>query len=376
MMSESRLTTIKRVSIVSALMNALLAVYKMVVGWLGMSPALFADGIHSLSDLLCDGMVYLAGHYAHQDPDHDHPYGHWRYETFATIALSIFLILLGLGIVYDAIEHLLRGTTAQAGVLTIWAALLSVLTNEWLFRFTLRAARIVKSEMLEANAYHSRGDSLSSVIVLIGLVASYFGLHAMDALAAMIVGFFIIKMGANWSRRALHELSEGGVDDEQKQAIIDTIAAQAGVCQFHMLRTRRLGSKVFLDVHINIDYYASASEGHFIGEQVRYALAKAFDDMEDITVHIDTEDHPEGIPESLLPSRQALLAELMPQWQALLPADAIKRITLHYLNQHIELELWLDAKVLKRATVAQWQKRLHKTIAAMPVVSTLRVMVG
>lgn len=375
-MSQSRLATIKRVSIVSALMNALLALYKMIVGWLGMSPALFADGIHSLSDLLCDAMVYVAGYYAHQDPDHDHPYGHWRYETFATIALSVFLILLGLGIVYDALEHLIRGTTTHAGVLAIWAAALSIIANEWLFRFTLKAARATQSEMLEANAYHSRGDSLSSMIVLVGLVASFFGLHAMDAIAAMLVGFFIVRMGVSWSRRALHELSEGGVDDETKQAIIDTIAAQPGVRQFHMLRTRRLGSKVFLDVHINIDYYASASEGHFIGEQVRYALAHSFDDIEDITVHIDTEDHPEGIPESLLPPRAVLLAELAPQWEAILPQDTVKRVTLHYLNQHIELEVWLDAKLLKTATLTQWQKRLQKTLASTPAVSVLRVMMS
>jgi len=375
-MSDYRLVTIKRVSIVSALMNALLAIYKMFVGWLGMSPALIADGIHSLSDLLCDGMVYIAGHCAHQEPDHDHPYGHWRYETFATIVLSIFLILLGFSIIYDAIAHLIQGDATPAGILTIWAAALSIITNEWLFRFTLNAAHMVKSNMLKANAYHSRGDSLSSVIVLVGLIASYCGLHAMDAVAAMIVGLFIMKMGVGWGRHALHELSEGGVNDKHKQAIIDTIATQPGVLQFHMLRTRRLGSKVFLDVHINIDCYASASEGHFIGEEVRYALANTFEDIEDITVHVDTEDHPERIPDSLLPARQALLDELMPQWQTILPANTIRRITLHYLNQHIELELWLDAKILKHATLSQWQKRLHKTVATISVVSELRMMVG
>ena len=184
---SQRFDTIKRVSIVSVLINSLLALYKMVVGWLGMSPALFADGIHSLSDLRCDGLVYFAGRYAHQEPDQDHPYGHWRYETFATIVLGAFLVMVGLGISYDSVIRLTHHDYANPGDLTLVAALMSILANEWLFRYTLVAANFIKSDMLRANAYHSRADSLTSVIVLIGLIGSLAGMPAMDTIRSATV---------------------------------------------------------------------------------------------------------------------------------------------------------------------------------------------
>ena len=179
-----RLNTLTRVTVVGILMNALMAAYKMIVGVLAASPALFADGVHSLSDLLCNGFVYFAGRYAHQDPDHDHPYGHWRYETFATICLGIFLMVVGTCIVYEGLYRLWHHEFTHPQVTALYAATLSVITNEWVFRYTLKAAKLIRSDMLKANAYHSRADSLSSVIVLLGLIASLSGIRAMDAIAS------------------------------------------------------------------------------------------------------------------------------------------------------------------------------------------------
>ena len=373
---SNRFNVIERVSIVSGFINGLLALYKMVVGWFGLSPALFADGVHSLSDLLGDGLVYFAGRLAHQDPDHDHPYGHWRYETFATIGLGILLIGTGLGIAYDSVLRFIHGNYLLPTHLTLVAAVLSILANEWLFRYTLKAARLIKSDMLEANAYHSRADALTSVIVLVGLLGTLAGFEFMDAIAALVVAVFVVRIGFKWSWRALHELSEAGVDNDTKAQIMDTILAQPGVKYCHMLRTRQLAGKVFLDVHVNIDWHASASEGHYIGECVSHALAKRFDDIEDITVHIDTVDHPEVIPDSLQPSRQELMAQLMPVWQQQLQESDIARITLHYLKPEIEMEVWLHAGVLKQQPLTHWQAVIAEPAEALGVLSKVTVMVG
>ena len=327
-----RFNAIKRVTIVSALTNAVLAAVKMVVGAVGHSPAVFADGIHSLSDLLSDAMVFIAGRYASNEPDVSHPYGHYRFETFATAMLGVFLILVGIGIGYESVDQLVNKTYGMPDTYTVWAAIFSIVANEGLFRYGLHVGKKIHSDMLQANAYHNRSDSLSSIIVLIGLLGSFAGWPFLDAIAAVLVAVFIIRMGVQWGWKAVYELTEAGVEPVLKQRIEKLIWEQPGVKQMHQLRTRRLGGKIFLDVHVLIEPHSSASEGHFIAEIVRVKLQKTFKAIEDVTVHVDTEDHPEGLPDKMLPTRTELMSTYMPQWEKIVKREQIVHVTLYYIG--------------------------------------------
>nr|WP_119344100.1 cation diffusion facilitator family transporter [Facilibium subflavum] len=312
-MSENeRYQISKKVTIVGMFVNTLLAVIKMLIGLIGRSPALFADGVHSLSDLLSDIMVLFAAKHANKGADHDHPYGHERIETLATVILSLFLIIVGALIAYHSLMDWYLGQLGLPGQATVYAAILSILANEGLYRYTMIAANKVNSDLLRANAWHSRSDMWSSVVVLIGLIGTMFGLLWMDAAAAVIVAFMIIKMGVKWGYKSLSELIDTGVDIETLHQIEKVIKGVDGVKHYHCLRTRKMAGQILLDVHILVDAFITASEGHYIGEHVRGALAHEISHIKDITVHIDVTEHPEQFvdPQRMPPSRQQIDLQL------------------------------------------------------------------
>jgi cation diffusion facilitator family transporter len=357
------------------LVNAGQATLKMLVGAVGNSPALIADGVHSLGDLLCNFMVLFAARIAHADADHNHPYGHWRFETIGTLILGIFLLAVGFGIAYDGVINIIHGETAKPGLYTIWAAVISIIANEILFRYTLKTANRINSDLLRANAWHSRGDSLSSVIVLVGLLGAIAGWTFLDAVAAIAVALFIGKMGVEWGWQAVMELTDAGLDEEELAEIRDTILTLPGVVHMHQLRTRKMAGKVFLDVHILILPYTSASEGHLIAEEVRVTLIRQFDAIEDVLVHIDVDEHPEQLPEKLPISRDALLARLLPRWQAIVPANSIYQVTLHYLRGvQIEVQLGLELLEKQKLEASLLQKAFVDSIRDQPEVKSIRLL--
>ncbi|MES9846020.1 MAG: cation diffusion facilitator family transporter, partial [Candidatus Sedimenticola sp. 6PFRAG5] len=194
--SKERLQATQRVTVIGAVFNLLLAVGKTVFGFIAQSHALIADGVHSLSDLLSDALVYFAAAHAHQGPDSDHPYGHGRFETAATMGLGIILLLIAAGITWDAAHRLFEpDALLQPSTLAIYVALLSVVVKELLYHYTMRVAKRINSEMLRANAWHHRSDSVSSVVVVIGVGGTLAGLPYLDAIAAIGVGLMIAHIG-------------------------------------------------------------------------------------------------------------------------------------------------------------------------------------
>ncbi|WP_192484384.1 MULTISPECIES: cation diffusion facilitator family transporter [Cysteiniphilum] len=302
----------KKVTIVGMFVNTILALLKMLIGLVGGSPALFADGVHSFSDLLSDIMVLFAAKHANKGADSNHPYGHERIETLATVILSIILILVALLITYHALANWFSGELMIPDQWTIYAAIFSILANEGLFRYTMVTANRIDSDLLRANAWHSRSDMWSSVVVLVGLIGSMLGLMWMDALAAIVVSIMIGKMGVKWCYKALSELVDTGVDNELLHQIEEIIRNVDGVKHHHCLRTRQMAGQVVLDVHILVDSHITASEGHYIAEHVRGALTLAIDNIKDITVHVDVAEHPEEIvnPEDMPPARKEILQQL------------------------------------------------------------------
>jgi cation diffusion facilitator family transporter len=193
--SDARYRQIGRVTWIGALSNVALAAVKVVTGWIAHSQALIADGIHSLSDLVSDAVVLLAARHATRDADADHPYGHGRIETAATILVGILLLATAALLANNALDALGAGDFTTPGVIALAVAVASVAAKEALFRYTRRIARRVRSRLLEANAWHHRTDALSSIVVVVGLAGTLLGMVTLDVIGALVVAAMIAKVG-------------------------------------------------------------------------------------------------------------------------------------------------------------------------------------
>ncbi len=346
---EQRKQETNRITLWGIAVNLMLSVIKISGGIIGQSQALLADGIHSLSDLASDAMVLLAVKHAGEDADEDHPYGHARYETLATVALGILLIGVAGGIAYDAILRLENPEDiAVPALFTMIIAAISILSNEGLYHATRAVAKKIRSPLLEANAWHHRSDAVSSIVVLIGIAATYIGYPLLDAIAAIIVALMIAKIGLDLSRQSLQELVDTALEPEMVEQIRQTILNIDDVRQLHLLRSRRMGHNALVDVHIQVSPKLSVSEGHHISESVEKALTDKFDEINDVTVHIDPEDDETAASCRDLPLRSELLLALNHEWSKHEVLKNIDDVTLHYLNGQISVEAGLSLKHLQQ----------------------------
>jgi len=336
---EARYLDARKVTLVGAVVNIVLSVIKILAGWLGSSHALIADGIHSLSDLATDALVLLAAKHGAKDADEEHPYGHGRIETLATVVLGIVLIVVALGIGYDAVrrlfdpEHLL-----VPGMLALWAAIISVLAKEALYHYTVAVARKLRSNLLRANAWHHRSDAVSSIVVVAGVIGSMAGLPYLDAVASVAVAVMVAKIGWELGWHSVHELVDRGLEHEAIEAIREKIIEVDGVRAMHDLRTRRMGGNVFVDVDILVDPSLTVSEGHRISQEVLKRLNDEIDEVIDVTVHIDPEDDETNAPSGDVPMRGVMLERLQSHWRDMTGAEKINAVDLHYLGGKIRVE--------------------------------------
>jgi len=338
----------KQLALLGAVVNLMLAVVKLAVGLLAHSSALVADGFHSLSDLISDGMVYLAAKHSAKAADQDHPYGHARIETALTVGLGLLLVLVALAIIYDGVNRMLHPQLLLVpGLTAVAVAVLSIVANEGLYHYTMRVAKKVRSELLKANAWHHRTDSISSFIVVVGLVGAQFGLDYLDAVASVLVAVMIILVGWQLVWRGLSELVDKGLEPEKLATIRSIISGVAGVEDMHLLRTRQMGGDALVDVHIQVQPHLSVSEGHQISEFVRRMLLSDVDEVTDVTVHIDPEDDATGDLTARLPLREKILPRLYEAWRPLFNIDLIDDVILHYVGGSISVDLILPLSVLR-----------------------------
>lgn len=375
---ENRFRISRRSALVGALVNTILAISKILFGWLGQSQALVADGIHSLSDLLTDALVLFAARHAKEAPDEDHPYGHGRFETVGTLVLGGILIAVGFGIVWDAGERLFapEQLTLPASF-TLFVALFSIIANEGLFFYTRHLANLVNSDLLRANAWHHRSDSVSSVVVLVGIGGTMLGLPYLDAIAASLVGIMVAQIGWNLGWGALQELADAGLKEEHLKQIRQFISSVSGVNSVHMLRTRKLGGHAMADVHVQVDPWLSVSEGHRIAEVVQYGLIDQVDVLEDVTVHIDPEDDEAGPSCSGLPLRDEAESLLESHWSQLACYSKRHRMVLHYLSGRIDVDLFLPISCYASHEGADEVKReFQKALEGSEVFRHVRIWFG
>ena len=271
--SQQRATAAARSTWVSVWVNLVLSSIQIVVGIFAKSQGLIADGIHSLSDLVSDFVVLFAGHHSQKDADIDHPYGHHRFENAASLVLGLLLLSVGAGMVWSAVSKLETPASIEtAHVSALWVAFGALAAKELLFRYMLRVAKQVKSSMLVANAWHARSDAASSLVVGLGLVGNLMGYPLLDPIAALIVGLMVGKMGWIFAWDALHDLMDRAIDEEEVQAIRQTLMETPGVAGVHDVRTRKMGDMVVADAHIEVDASLTVEEGHNIAVAARLAV--------------------------------------------------------------------------------------------------------
>ncbi|HIP53172.1 MAG TPA: cation transporter [Chromatiales bacterium] len=375
---EHRFQETRQVALVGAGVNLLLSVVKIVVGVIGHSEALVADGIHSLSDLASDALVYFASRHARHAPDEEHPYGHGRFETAATLGLGGLLILVSAGIVWDAVERMFRPEELlQPDAIALYAAVFSILANEWLYHYTLRVGRRIGSNMLLANAWHHRSDALSSVIVFVGVLGTIAGLPYLDAIAAVAVGVMIARIGWDLGWTAIQELVDSGLEEEKLDTIRNTILSVGGVRDIHMLRTRRLGGVASADVHVQVEPRLSVSEGHMIALTVEQRLKEEVEEIDDVTVHIDPEDDRDAPSCMGLPLRARALEMLARAWEEEPQTEHATNIVLHYLGGRIDVDIYLPLGRFKgEAQSKALRERLQARLTSLSEFGAVRVFYG
>lgn len=366
-----------RVTLVGSVVDLSLGVAKIFIGFAAQSQALIADGVHSLSDLVTDVAVLYAAKHSHREADDDHPYGHGRIETVVTVGLGIALIGVAVGIMIDATHRLFNpNTLLSPGMLALAIAIVSVIAKEIIYQYTMVVARRYRSNMLKANAWHSRSDAISSVIVVIGIIGSMAGLTYLDAIAAIGVGIMITKIGWDLAWHSLKELIDTGLEIERVEEIKQSILDVDGVTTLHILRTRQMGADALVDVHIQVESHISVSEGHYISETVRSKLIKEMEEVIDVMVHIDPEDD-ENVPQTTkLPLRHEMLEKLEKAWSDVDEAKQIQNITLHYLQGKIEIELLLPLAILHNAhpdAVKAVEERFKQALAGVNEISQVKV---
>lgn len=261
---------------VSVMVNVVLSIAQVVIGIFAKSQALIADGLHSLSDLVSDFVVLVANRHSQQDPDEDHPYGHYRYETAASFVVGILMLGVSAGMLWSAgVKLRAPQDVPRVHEVALYLALFTLLAKELLFRYLLKAAKRVKSSMLVANAWHARSDAASSLVVGLGIIGNLAGFPLLDPIAALVVGLMVARMGWRFAWDALHDLMDRGADEQEVAEITHTLRQTPGVRDVHDVRTRKMGDMLLVDAHLEVESTLSVEAGHDIAvEATRRVLQR------------------------------------------------------------------------------------------------------
>lgn len=291
---DSREKAIYRVTLIGTAVNALLIVLKFLAGIFGRSSAMVADAVHSLSDFITDVIVLVFVRIAGKPRDKSHEYGHGKFETLATLIIGLILIVAGGGLMLNGVEHVLRSLNGEElerpTFIALAVALVSIISKEWLYRFTVSRGRALNSQAVTANAWHHRSDAVSSAGTLLGIAgAMFFGprWRILDPVAAIVVSLFIIKSGYDIMKPCIAELLEASLPEEQEKEILRIVGAVPGIKNVHNLRTRRIGNDIAIDLHAKMDGRMSLSQAHAKATAAENALRDVFGKGSIINIHME-----------------------------------------------------------------------------------------
>ncbi len=288
---ETSAPTGKKVTIIGVLVNTFLIVLKLIAGIFGSSQALIADAVHSFSDLFTDVVVLVGLKISNKPPDKTHHFGHARIETLASTIVGMALIGTALYIGISASLTIYRHTEYHPTILALFGAGVSIALKEVLYHYTIRTGRRIKSQLIVANAWHHRSDVLSSVAVFIGVAGTQINpsWHILDSFAALLVSFFIVKVGLEILRDALREFTDTAPQPEIIGKIQQCALSVNGVLDTHDLRVRTSGGLFQMEIHIVVDGQLTVLEGHKISKAVEGCLSEDVGNFSSITIHVDPE---------------------------------------------------------------------------------------
>jgi cation diffusion facilitator family transporter len=280
---------IKKITLWGLWVNILLSVIKFILGFLGNSQAVIADAVHSLSDTLTDFLILFGVKYWTAPPDSEHPYGHQKIESFITILIGFILFSAACGIGFHAIVTINENHAEKLTVYTLIAPIISILFKELLFRKTYQVGENTNSSSVKANAWHHRTDALSSLPVLIAVAASLINpkLLFLDHIGAFIVAAFILRLSYKIIFNNINELIDTGISDEDIQNIYKIIKNHGEVKGCHKIRTRKIGSSIYVDLHLEVDGNLTVSNGHLISEEVKNDLIGDNQKIIDVMIHLE-----------------------------------------------------------------------------------------
>ncbi|NLV77580.1 MAG: cation transporter [Tissierellia bacterium] len=286
-MEEYRLGV--KASWITILANVILSAIKIAAGIIGKSSAMLADGVHTLSDVLTTFVVLMGLKISSKEADEKHPYGHEKYEPVFAKLLSILLGITGLYIGYEGIKVLRSGNIQVPGRIALIAAIISIVTKEVMYRYTIKVGRKIKSLSMEADAWHHRSDALSSVGTFVGILGARLGLKILDPIAAIIVSVFIIKVGIDLYVKSVRGLVDEAADNETISKIEELTYSIEDVKGIKDLKTRIFGNKIYVDIDILVKGDITVTEGHDIAEKVHDLIEKNIEDVKHCMVHVEPE---------------------------------------------------------------------------------------
>lgn len=295
-----RTAKVTLVTLIGSVVNIILTVFKIFAGVLGRSTAMIADGIHSLSDLLSDIVVIVFVKISAKGRDKDHDYGHGKFETFATLIISLMLIVVAVNLMSGGINKIRMildgGEVSSPGMIALWAAVASIVLKEILYRYTIIQGKALNSPMMIANAWHHRSDAFSSVGSLLGIAGAIFlgdKFVILDPITGCVISIFILVMAVKMSVPAIKELLDVSLPDDVEEKIEATAKSVKGVVDLHELKTRREGPGIIMEGHLVLDSEISLKEAHDISKKVEESLRKEFGTETQISLHLEPEDDAE-----------------------------------------------------------------------------------
>ena len=294
MTDKEREREIYKVTIVGSIVNIVLVAFKFVAGIVGNSSAMIADAAHSLSDLITDVVVIIFVRISNKPKDKSHDYGHAKYETVATLLIGLILLMVGVGIAWkgtsDIISVIGGETLKKPGMIALYGAIITIVSKELLYRYTIIKARKLNSDALTANAWHHRSDGLTSIATTAGIGGAIF-LGAkwtiLDPLAAMFVSIFIIIMAVKLMKPCLDELMEMSLSDEVENEIVTMVESFDGVSDLHNLHTRKLGKNYAIEFHIRMDGKTSLGRAHDTVTEIEQRLKEHHGQGTHVIIHME-----------------------------------------------------------------------------------------
>lgn len=291
----------RRVTLVGFFINALLTVFKLVAGISGRSSAMIADAVHSLSDFLTDIVVLIGFKLTAKPEDECHNYGHDKYETLATVTISMTLVFVGYKILKSGITSVLLvmkgGILPKPGFIALIAAIISIISKELLYRYTVITGQKINSSSVIANAWHHRSDAFSSIGTMLGVGgAIILGQQwtILDPIASIIVSLFIFKVAYDIFIPSINELVEKSLGNETRERIEEVFHELKDVRDYHKLRMRKVGTKTVIESHILVDESLNIKDAHDIAGKVELKIKELVGENSIITIHIEPYDQNDG----------------------------------------------------------------------------------